>query len=480
MPRARGTLWNHVYSETELYRSAVALYTKPLFRWRKALSRSTDGQTFYDFAARGMRHLHALHTALRNRRFAYRPGLALHKNFNGKRRTLYLYPWEERLVDLLLYRVLNRKLDRWFSPRSYAYRTGGYGVDRCQREIQRKVRATEGALFVVKRDIVDYFASIDHDILLDQLRELVATDDYLFDLLQQRVRFRFDDGEAQSTADRGVPFGTAIACLFANIHLTRLDRRLEAHRDVNAFRYADDLLMVSRDRDAAAAAAETFADELRALGLESKPKSELDLIVGETPQHPGHFEPASRFRHLGLEFRADGSVGLSRDKFRKICNLFRYAFRRRRGRWRRVTEPKRRAALAIAVARSVLDSAVRNVAIIDYYLRHVNDEDQLRRLDRWLAEEVLSIALGGHKKGHFRVLPFRRLREMGLPSLRHRRRLILQGAIESPFFVWQNERHKRLTASAERCGGSAARPTAAPADRSAFSRCPEAVVDPTS
>ena len=480
MTREKGLDWSRVYGETELYRAAVSLYTKPLFRWRKAMSTSTDGQTFYDFAARGMRNLQALHTELRGRRFAYRPGLALHKNFNGKQRTLHLYPWKERLVDLLLYRVLNRVLDRWFSTRSYAYRIGGYGVDRCQREIRRATRAAEGPLYVIKRDIVDYFASIDHAILLDQLRGLVARDDYLFELLEQRVRFRFEDGGEQLTADRGVPFGTAIACLFANIHLTPLDRKLEAHRDVAAFRYADDLLVLSPDVDAARAAAETFAAELTALRLQSKPKSERNLVLGPEAAPSSGFEAAAQFRHLGLEFRADGSVGLSRDKFRKICNLFRYGFRRRRGRWRRVREPERRAALAIDVARSVLDSAVRNVAIIDYYLRHVSDEEQLRRLDRWLAEEILSIAFGGHKKGHFRKLPFQRLRSMGLPSLRHRRRLILQGVIESPFFVWQNERHKRLSRDTKRCGGSAARSTAAPADRSAFSRCPEAVVDQTS
>src|SRR5215510_10072910 len=98
--------WKDHYREAELYRAALRVYTKPLFHWRKALSTSTDGKTLYDFATRGLRNLDALHASLKNQTFEFRPAVALHYNFNGKHRTLYIEPWEERIVDLLLYRLL--------------------------------------------------------------------------------------------------------------------------------------------------------------------------------------------------------------------------------------------------------------------------------------------------------------------------------------------------------------------------------------
>ena len=50
------------------------------------------------------------------------------------------------------------------------------------------------------------------------------------------------------------------------------------------------------------------------------------------------------------------------------------------------------------MAKDVLEHGDRSIAIIDYYLKHVDDEEQLRRLDRWLAEAVLAIAFdNGHK-----------------------------------------------------------------------------------
>ena len=97
--------------------------------------------------------------------------------------------------------------------------------------------------------------------------------------------------------------------------------------------------------------------------------------------------------------------------------------------------------MAVGVARDVVERGFRSVAIIDYYLKHVDDEEQLRRWDRWLAEEVLALAFqNGHKKGNFRRLSFAQLRAMGLPSLRHRHRLLRHGQLKSSFFVLRTER----------------------------------------
>src|SRR6185437_12048855 len=102
--------WQDVYREAELYKAAVRVYTKPLFFWRKALNVSTDGKTLYDLAAHGLKGLAAIHEQLRSQRFHFRPSVGLKYNFNGKRRTLYIPPWEDRIVDLLIYRVLNQRL----------------------------------------------------------------------------------------------------------------------------------------------------------------------------------------------------------------------------------------------------------------------------------------------------------------------------------------------------------------------------------
>jgi hypothetical protein len=145
----------------------------------------------------------------------------------------------------------------------------------------------------------------------------------------------------------------------------------------------------------------------------------------------------------GIKIKADCAVGFARDKSRKIQNLFRFAFRRGQRRWRKVQDPAKRAAILVNIAAETLHRGVRNVAIVDYYLKHVTDEQRLRAIDQWLAEEVLANVFGGHKKKHFQRLSFGELRAMGLPSVLHRRRLILRRKIAGSFFVWQEQQAQR-------------------------------------
>lgn len=462
--------WRDVYREAELYKAAVRVYTKPLFLWRKALNTSTDGKTLYDLAAQGLNGLSLIHEQLRRQRFHFRPSVGLKYNFNGKRRTLYIPPWEERIVDLLIYRVLNGSLHHWFSASSYAYRDHTYGLDRCQSRIRAVLRSAQSPVYIVKRDISDYFASVNHEILCEQLAQHIARNDYLFELVSERIRFKYQDESGAHCADAGIPFGCASACVFANVYLTGLDREIENIPDVHYFRYADDILVLSRNRDAVLRAEERIRHTLTDLQLTTKESHQRDLVLTDTPAHEDlHFQSVVSFRHLGLLFEHAGSVSLSRDKRRKIQNLFRFAFRRARRRWSRIDDPLERARTLIAVACQTVDRGVRNVAILDYYLKHVTDDSQLRLMDRWLAEEILSLVFGGHKKGNFARITYQQLRGYGLPSLVHRRRLILHGKIANPFFIWQQQKADRAFKGTV---ASRKRVMSAAAD---FSLCPEAV-----
>jgi reverse transcriptase-like protein len=461
--------WRDLYREAELYKAAVRVYTKPLFLSRKALNVSTDGRTLYDLAARGLNGLASIHKQLRDERFHLRPSVGLKYNFNGKRRTLYIPPWEERIVDLLIYRLLNRRLHRWFSASSYAYRDNTYGLDRCQSQIRAVLRSSKSPVYVVKRDISDYFASVNHDILIQQLERLVAPDDYLFELVAERIRFEYQDEAGSHRAEIGIPFGCASACVFANVHLTELDRELESIPGIRYFRYADDILLLSENRASMLLARERLQEGLARLRLKTKVSHEADLVLAEPPAaNDPHFQHVPAFRHLGLQFERTGAVSLSRDKQRKIQNLFRFAFRRSRRRWKRIGDPRECARTLIAIACQTIERGVRNVAILDYYLKHVTDADQLRLLDRWLAEEILSLVFGGHKKGSFGKVSYQELRQFGLPSLVHRQRMILHRKIESPFFIWQQQKADRAFK-----GTVASRERAARAV-SDFSPCPEA------
>lgn len=88
---------------------------------------------------------------------------------------------------------------------------------------------------MVKRDIADFFASVNHHLLVSLLASLIEPSDYLCRLLLERVRFVYMEEGRLQTASKSIPFGTATACLLANIHLTELDRQVGASIEVLRF-----------------------------------------------------------------------------------------------------------------------------------------------------------------------------------------------------------------------------------------------------
>lgn len=436
--------FNEIYQREALFRSALALYAKSLFFRRKARTTSWDGGTLYDFACNGSEELDRLHRELVNRQFAFSPAKPLKIFRSGKERTVYIWPWRERVVDLMLYQQMNQRLDRYFSRSVFAFRWHGYGIDLCQNRVARFIgKNRNGPVYVVKRDVSNCFPSLPHELLQEAVAAVTEPDDYLGRLLLDHIRFSYmleADGEP-ITADAGVPFGAPTACLLANLALTPFDHALDGLPKSCYTRYADDMLFLTTDRETARKAVETFGAVFDRLGVASKAKAEVNGILtkdaGTVPAEP--FAALPGLKHLGIYFQAGGTVSLALDKQRKICRMFRSSFIRCRRYLRRISDPRKRAARLCTAARNMLEKTQSQVAIIDYYLKHVTDTRQLQLLDRWLAEEVLSIALDtGHKKGNFAKISFKELREMGLPSLVHRRRLLLHRHIDNSFLRWKN------------------------------------------
>ena len=110
------------------------------------------------------RHVAALAAELV--RGEYRPGKGrCFRIEDPKPRSIYALPFRDRVVQhLLIARTLPR-VERRLAPQSYACRVG-LGTHRCLR---RAVEHTRQRRFVLRLDIQKFFASIDHDIVRQQL-----------------------------------------------------------------------------------------------------------------------------------------------------------------------------------------------------------------------------------------------------------------------------------------------------------------------
>lgn len=432
--------WKDLYQKEALLDAALKLYTKSIFKWQHSLITSHDNKTLYEFARHGTRHLDILHRRLLQEKFEFAPTQSKVINFNGKWRTIYIQTWQDKVVDTMLYVLLNRVFQSQFHIGSHAYRLGQFHLEACQNQVRRILNGERDPIFIIKRDVSNYFNSLDHSVLSQKLARYTGGSGYLHELLLSRIQHQFFNGENElCTAELGVAFGTPLACFFANLYFDDSDHRIARLCDLGYFRYSDDVLCLCSDHRQAVSVNDLLESEIRELKLQFKDSHKRNLCFTQSRKIDVPFESVDRFKFLGLEFRANGVHGLSKDKLEKIRKRFRLALKKRESAFKKLNTVEARAGLAIRILRETMEKSIRNVALIDYYLKHTQDELQLKDLDLWLALEVLFYSFQkGHKKGLFRRLSFNTMRAMGLPSFLHRSRLLRHQKIESSFFVWKS------------------------------------------
>lgn len=190
-----------------------------------------------------------------------------------KPREISAAPFRDRVVHHAFTQVLEPVFERRFLGSSYACRVG-LGTHAALRAARNAAGRRE---YLLQCDIRKYFASMDHEILMEQLGRVVKCAPTL-----RLARAIIAGSNAQQPADRyfpgdtlftpferrrGVPLGNQTSQFFANVYLNGLDHFVE--RQVRPFRYAryvDDFLLFDSDagklRDALEAIRE-FAGGLR-------------------------------------------------------------------------------------------------------------------------------------------------------------------------------------------------------------------------
>ncbi len=180
-----------------------------------------------------------------------RPGGFLVPKRSGQSRLVGSFPIADEVISRRLYKSLLAKNRSRLSARSYAYRDDLSAYDAISY-MQAEWRS-EQRLFVAEYEFTDFFASIEHGHIWETIDELNLT---MTSLEKRLMRCFLDAPEPYVSAaqrdsaapprTRGVPLGTSISLLFANIAVSSLDRALE-RLGVSFVRYADDTVIWSRD-----------------------------------------------------------------------------------------------------------------------------------------------------------------------------------------------------------------------------------------
>lgn len=228
-----------------------------------------DGKTVERFGRYLAQELTALEVALREDRYSpygvrrvYIP-----KPGSTETRPLGIPTVRDRVVQAALRQVLEPIFEATFAPTSYGFRPGR-GCKDALREVDRLLNA--GFLYVVDVDIRKYFDTIPQEALLARVAERVS-DGRVLALIRQFLTQGVMEQGVCHPPEAGTPQGGVISPLLANIYLNPLDHLLAAQGHA-AVRYADDMVILCRTRQAAGEALALIGQWLTSAGLELHPE----------------------------------------------------------------------------------------------------------------------------------------------------------------------------------------------------------------
>jgi RNA-directed DNA polymerase len=207
-----------------------------------------DGMTVEDFPAFAREHWPRISTAIRegNHRPAPVRRVWIPKP-DGSQRPLGIPTVLDRVIQQAAAQVLGPLFEADFSDHSHGYRPG--------RSAHQAVAAMEeswkeGRRHAVECDLKSFFDTVNHDRLMNALKEKVRCPRVL-GLIRRYLMagVELPDGTREATP-QGVPQGGPLSPLLANIALDPLDKELEA-RGHKFARYADDFIVMVKSANAA-------------------------------------------------------------------------------------------------------------------------------------------------------------------------------------------------------------------------------------
>ncbi len=202
-----------------------------------------------------------------------------------EKRPLGIPTMYDRALQAVVKAALEPEWEAVFEPNSYGFRPGRS----CHDAIKQIKNCIQGeAKFVLDADIAKCFDRINHEKLLQKLRTKGKVRQQLKAWLKSGV---IDQGAFTATSE-GTPQGGVISPLLANIALHGLEEtlkqyaetldiryntgRMRSYRDkrksLSVIRYADDFVVLHKDKAVIQRCREIISDWLAGIGLELKPE----------------------------------------------------------------------------------------------------------------------------------------------------------------------------------------------------------------
>lgn len=222
--------------------------------WKEFLNGKWNKKDVQEFSLRLMDNIFLLHNDLFNHTYKH-GGYQAFKINDPKPRDIHKATVRDRLLHHAIYRILYPFFDKTFIADSYSCRNnkGTHKAINKFRDYFYKVSQNNTkTCWVLKCDIRKFFANINHDILINILKEYIS-DENIIKLLENVIS-SFASPHPLLITERGIasvglPLGNLTSQLFVNIYMNKFDQFIK-HKLKTKFyiRYADDFVIFSENK----------------------------------------------------------------------------------------------------------------------------------------------------------------------------------------------------------------------------------------
>ena len=159
------------------------------------------------------------------------------KVYEPKEREVYRLPYfPDRITHHAIMNVLEPVFLSSFTADTYSC-IKGRGIHGAADAVKKALRDAPETQYCLKLDIVEFYPTVDHDILKSLLRKKLKDPSLLW-LLDEII-----------DSAPGLPIGNYLSQYFANFYLTYFDHWIKEQKGVkHYFRYADDLVILGSDK----------------------------------------------------------------------------------------------------------------------------------------------------------------------------------------------------------------------------------------